>query len=267
MRVFAYLVLSLTISLVNVFGQTVTLGGTEEPVQKGTQQVRSEDGGVTETLQSIFIPPKPNAPFSLTLQTEWVKSLSDGGTITMINQRHISRDAKGRIFQERVYLVPKTDKYEPVVYLTQIADPNTHIAYNCFQDSRKECVQLSYEGSGSIDYKMPDFRTGDLPDGTGTASHEDLGKQSIEGVETVGTRDSITYNPGVFGNDLRLTIEREYWYSPKLGINLVSVRSDPRIGKQTFRVSEIILGAPSPTLFALPKGFKVVTPTQSGAKK
>ena len=114
---------------------------------------------------------------------------------------------------------------------------------------------------------MTDFRTGDLPDGTGTASHEDLGKQSIEGVETVGTRDSITYNPGVFGNDLRLTIEREYWYSPKLGINLVSIRSDPRIGKQTFRVSEILLGAPSPTLFALPKGFKVVTPTQSGAKK
>jgi len=59
MRVFAYLVLSLTISLVSVFGQTVTLGGTEEAVQKGTQQVRSEDGGVTETLQSIFIPPKP----------------------------------------------------------------------------------------------------------------------------------------------------------------------------------------------------------------
>ena len=38
----------------------------------------------------------------------------------MINQRHIARDAKGRIFQERVYLVPKTDKYEPVVYLTRI---------------------------------------------------------------------------------------------------------------------------------------------------
>ena len=56
MRVFALLVLSLTISLVNVFGQTVTLGGCGRPVQKGTQQVRSEDGGVTETLPEHLHP-------------------------------------------------------------------------------------------------------------------------------------------------------------------------------------------------------------------
>jgi hypothetical protein len=244
----------------NLLAQTASLDRSASS-QPATGQVHYEDGGVSEILQSIFIPPKPRAPFSLTLQTEWVKTLSDGGTITLVNQRHISRDSKGRIFQERCPLIPKDDKFGSRPNVLQIADPRTHILYNCFQDSHKQCVQLDYAGSPSVDYKMTGPPSGELPNGTGTTTHEELGKQFMEGVETVGTRESVTYNPGVFGNDLRMTVEREYWYSPQLGINLLSIRSDPRIGKQTFRATELILGEPDPQLFELPKGFKVVAPT------
>ena len=31
------------------------------------------DGGTQQTLESIFIPPLANAPFSLTLETEWTR--------------------------------------------------------------------------------------------------------------------------------------------------------------------------------------------------
>jgi hypothetical protein len=44
----------------------------KEPEQD-TVQVR--DGGTTEVLQSIFIPPMPRAPFQLTLATEWTRPL------------------------------------------------------------------------------------------------------------------------------------------------------------------------------------------------
>jgi len=171
------------------------------------------------------------------------------------------RDSKGRIFEERRYLVPKNGKFESQITIIQIADPHTHILYNCFQDSRKECVQLPYDGSTSVEYKVAGPPPGPLPDGIGTASHEELGKEFVEGVETVGTRDSVVYNPGIFGNDLRLTVEREYWYSPQLGISLLSIRSDPRIGKQTFRATELVLADPDPGRFELPKGFKAVVPT------
>jgi hypothetical protein len=150
---------------------------------------------------------------------------------------------------------------ESRVYLIQIADPHTHILYNCFQDSRHECVKLDYGASSSVEYKAAFPPTGELPDGIGTADHAELGKQFIEGVETRGTRDSVTYNPGVFGNDLRLRVEREYWYSPELGINLLSTRSDPRIGKQIFRASDLVLSEPDPGLFRLAKDFKVVAPS------
>jgi hypothetical protein len=89
-------------------------------------------------------------------------------------------------------------------------------------------------------------------------THEELGKQLIEGIETAGSRDRITYNPGVFGNDNRMIIEKETWYSSQLGINLVSIHSDPRFGKQTFRAANLTLSEPDPTLFELPKGFRVV---------
>jgi hypothetical protein len=71
-----------------------------------------EDGGVTEILQSIFIPPKTQAPFSLTLHTEWVKTLSDGNTITLVNQRHISRDSQGGAsFRNAVTWYQRTEKW------------------------------------------------------------------------------------------------------------------------------------------------------------
>lgn len=124
-----------------------------------------------------MIPPKANAPFSLLLQTEWVKTLPDGGTITSKNQRRIARDTSGRIYQERWFLVPKNGKIKSQMTTIQISDPSAHTLYNCF---------------------MLD------------------------------------------------------------GMNLISKRSDPRIGTQTFTATNLILSEPDPKLFDLPEGFRVV---------
>lgn len=260
MRLLILLLLTVVLLAANVVAQTARGTGAATAQQQPVPR-RYEDGGVTETLQSIFIPPKMKAPFSLTLHTEWVKTLADGSTITVLNQRRISRDSQGRIAQERAFLVPKNGKVESRAYLLQIADPHIHKVFDCFKDSRHECEQLSYSGDTSTEYKAASAPTGELPNGIGRAEHEDLGKQFIEGVETLGTRDRVIYNPWVFGNDQIITVEREYWYSPLLGINLLSIRSDPRIGRQTFRATEIVQSEPDPSLFKLPPGFKVVAPT------
>ena len=256
---FVYLFLSLVFS-VSLFAQGAAGGAAGQSQPQQQQPVYQEDGGTTEILQSIFIPPKLHAPFSLTLHTEWVKTLSDGNTITLMNQRHIYRDSQGRIFQERVVLVPKTGKYVPSVTTLQYADPIAHAVFNCFQDNRHRCVRLPYDATTDMNYQPVSPKPGPLPNGMGNGEHEDLGKQSIEGVETVGTRDRVTYNPGVFGNDAPMTVEHETWYSPQLGINLLSIRTDPRLGKQTFRATDISTAEPDPSLFQLPKGYKVVSP-------
>jgi len=233
------------------------------PAQGAPESYLIRDGGVSETLQSIFIPPKAQAPFELTLQTEWVKTLSDGGTITLVNQRRIARDGKGRIYQERWSLVPRAGKMVSAMTVIQITDPATHILYNCFQDERRQCQKISYSGSTSTQYKEADPQTGNLPGGTGSVVHDELGQQSMEGLQTVGTRSRTIISPGVFGNDREMTIERESWYSEQLGINLLSIRIDPRFGKQTFTATNVILAEPDLKLFELPKGFKVAAPREN----
>jgi hypothetical protein len=228
--------------------------GPQEPVQ----QFYVEDGGTSETLESIVIPPKAKAPFTLILETEWIKTLSDGGTMTLVNKRKIARDTEGRIYQERWFLVPKRGKAESHMTTIQIEDPNKHTLYNCFMDRRHICALSTYSGSTNAIYKFQGPPSGPLPDDDGFALHEDLGQQRFAGVETTGTRDKVVYNPGVVGNDQIMTVEREFWYSSQLGFNLLSKRSDPRIGTQTFTVTNLTTSEPDANLFNLPDGFKVV---------
>jgi hypothetical protein len=55
----------------------------------------------------------------------------------------------------------------------------------------------------------------------------------VSGVETI-VRDAKTYNAGIFGNDRKVTVECEVWHSPHLDLNLLSTRTDPRTGEQTY---------------------------------
>jgi hypothetical protein len=125
-------------------------------------------------------------------------------------------------------------------------------------NQKNQCILSTYPPSTDAIYNFQGGNTGPLADDIGSMIHEDLGKQLIGGVETTGSRDSVIFNPDVFGNDRKVTIEREFWYAPKLGINLLSKRSDPRIGTQTFTATNLVLSEPDPKLFELPDGYRVV---------
>ena len=263
MRILSSLPILLTLfTCQSTTAQEPAIAPNAQPVgpQKPVQQYYVEDGGAHGgVLESIVIPPKVNAPFTLLLQTEWVRILPDGGTITTVNQRHIARDTEGRIYEERWFLVPKDGKVESQMTTIQISDSNNHTLYNCFMlDPKKQCVLTIFTPSPNAIFKFHGQPSGPLPDNMGEAIHEDLGTQMVAGVETTGTRYTTIFNAGLFGNDRKITIEREFWYSPELGFNLLSKRSDPRIGTQTFTATNLILSEPDPKLFDLPEGFKVV---------
>ncbi len=99
--------------------------------QAPQQPQRVPDGGTREVLISILIPSLPNAPFTATVNTEWIRQLPDGSTITLKNHRAIARDAAGRIFQERCALVPDDGKTKSGVTQIEISDPVAHELYIC----------------------------------------------------------------------------------------------------------------------------------------
>jgi len=240
-----------------------------QTAEGNTPRLHVEDGGMSVLMESIVVSAKPQAPFTLTLETEWVRMLGDGGTITSVNKRRIARDAAGRVYQERWLLVPKNGDRESQMTTVQIADPNAHTLYSCFFLGAKKntCELKTYIPMTPAVNTSGKTISGDLPDNQGSFVHEDLGKQLVGGVETVGVRDARTYNPGVFGNDRKVTVEREVWYSPQLDLNLLSTRTDPRTGKQTFTATNVTLGDPDPALFELPAGFKVADIRQTVASE
>ncbi|MGH9505018.1 MAG: hypothetical protein ACRD20_19360 [Terriglobales bacterium] len=218
--------------------------------QAPAAEPRPHDGGTREVLVSILIPSLPNAPFSATVVTESVRQLADGSRITLVNRRAVARDGSGRIFQERRLLVPPDREHESVVTQIEISDPVAHELYICEPD--EHVCQLEsfsppvYAGTPSaIPVREEQKR-------------EDLGKQFINGLETVGTRETTVLDAGAIGNDSPLRITREYWYSPQLGLNLSSRLQDPRIGTQNFEVSDITLGEPDTDLFKVPGGSQVI---------
>jgi hypothetical protein len=215
------------------------------------------DGGTSGRMESIFVPPKAGAPFSLTLATEWSRPIGNGGTFTLANERHIVRDSKGRIYQERWILVPKGGKIKSEMDVMQITDPNQHTWYNCIVRT-KVCEILEYRLTTTQTYQPAIGLSGPLPDGSGFRTHEDLGVGNTLGVDTHGYRETLTINPGAMGNDKPMVSMREFWFSPQLALNLVSIVDDPQSGKQVFTVKDLSTSEPELTYFEVPEGYTVV---------
>ncbi len=239
-----------------LFSSLALLAQTQQ-IQQPDSHPASPDGGVREVLESIAVPPIPHAPFFATLATEFVKYSADGTTMTFVNERHMARDAQGRIYQERWYLVPRNSKVKSTMNWIQLMDPKQRTLYNCSTE-KHICDLLVYDPASDLAAASPrKGASGPLPNGEGNAAWEDLGTRNIAGIDTIGTRETTIKNAGTMGNDQPLTYMSEYWHSEQLGINLLSIRSSPFFGKQTFTITEISVGDPDTQLFDLPSGYKV----------
>jgi hypothetical protein len=220
----------------------------------GRSQIATQhapDGGARETIPSISIPPMANAPFRATVTLEFTKHLADGSTTTIQNHRLVVRDSRGNIYQERRMLVPPGQ--EPQIRSIEISSPVTHTIYSC--DPGLTLCELWNYYTVFQDPMLPAKGAASTPPGL---SRVDLGFSTMEGLEVVGTRETTTIPPGSVGNTAPLQKTKEFWYSPRLGLNLRVVRIDPLQGDQTLGVSNIELSEPDPQLFVLPPNCKIV---------
>jgi hypothetical protein len=89
-------------------------------------------------------------------------------------------------------------------------------------------------------------------------TREGLGTQTMEGVLVTGTRTTRTIPAGQIGNEKPISIVTEVWTSPELKTVVMSKRSDPRMGEQTFRLTNITRNEPDTSLFTVPADFRVL---------
>jgi len=221
--------------------------------QKSEEGTHAPDGGIVEQFNSILLPAVPNAPFTSVVTAEWTKTLEDGSTITVHNRRLVVRDSAGRIYQERRRLIPIDSQAEPDLQRIEISDSKAHTKYFCRPDTH-ECILRDYSAPQTASQQQ----LGEQDDDFGALTREDLGKNFVNGVEAVGTRETRTVNAGAIGNDHTVSFVKEFWYSPQLGINVSVKRIDPRHGTQIINATEITQGEPAPSYFKLPAGYTAV---------
>jgi hypothetical protein len=203
-------------------------------------------------LFALYFGPKPNAPFTATAKTTWVKIMPDNSTITTWNERIVAHDMDGRIFQERRFLVPNDGKQQPQLRLYVYTDPLQHTSYTCTPNA-KTCDMNNYFPP-QIDPLAPE---GLQPDGITWLTRENLGVDTYEGLDVQRSRETFTYFNQTIANTKTILRVVDYWYSPVLGVNVKVVRHDPRDGDQTLWLTNISLTAADPELFQVPADYQV----------
>lgn len=236
-----------------VSGLVFGVFGCAAVAQQEQPTMHAPDGGTRERIESIAILPTPNAPFTAMVTTEVKKILVDKSTQTNWNHRTIARDSSGRIFQERRFFAPNGDKVATPISQLEYADPQRHEFYAC-HPQEKTCYVYRYYAPEAASMRP----AGPLPNGNGTVTREELGQRTIDDLDVIGSREITTLNAGVVGNQKAEPIVKEFWYSPRLQINVVTKRFDPRFGAQNFVVSNINQSEPDPKLFEVPEGYRVV---------
>ena len=87
---------------------------------------------------------------------------------------------------------------------------------------------------------------------------EALGQQVMEGVAADGSRTTTIMEVGAIGNDRPIQVVSERWYSAELQTVVMTKRTDPRTGEETFHLANVHRGEPGADLFLVPPGYQLV---------
>jgi hypothetical protein len=235
--------------------------------------------------------PVLGAPYSATITNESIQTLADGNRLVQTSTGTTARDSQGRTRQDTVLPPIGNLSAANAPHLIFIHDPVARTSYtlNLTEKTAQKMPALPplagstagvagptvsmrvVEGNGPPlppPDAMPTTMAAPAP-GVFFEKHlitseqdqgntEDLGSQTMEGVIVNGVRTTHTIPAGQIGNDRPITIVTEVWTSPDLKTVVYSKRSDPRMGEQTFRLTNIVRTEPSLSLFTVPADFKVV---------
>jgi hypothetical protein len=223
------------------------------------------------------------SPYSAQAVTEMTQILSDGNRIVNTSSAAVYRDGEGRTRREQTLRAignfsASAEPFQtiwindPVAGVAYVLEPHSHMARK-IQGFRVEASSgagfkvRSPGGEGEV-FTVNTTTSGPVTNTRGTAEaraieereqkrfhREDLGTQSVEGVNAVGTRMTITIPAGQIGNERAIEIVDERWFSPDLQTMVMTRHSDPRSGETVYRLTNINRVEPDHSLFDVPAGY------------
>lgn len=242
----------------------------QEPAPAADQK-RLAEGGMalktrTEAFSLTFKSDKvvKDKPYSADSITETVQTFADGNRIVRQNQAKYYRDSAGRTRREQTIgtLGPSSPAVSKQIIF--ISDPVAKLDYT-LNPANKTAVMIKpwsenkREAASTIKYHDQGILMEGVSSESKEGTKEDLGKQTIAGVECVGTRITKTIPAGEVGNERPISIVKETWYSPDIDAIVQSKSTDPRFGDVTYSLSNVQLGEQPQQLFAPPADYQIKT--------
>jgi hypothetical protein len=226
------------------------------------------------------------APYSATITNESVQTLADGTHIVQSSSGSTARDSQGRTRQDAPLPAIGNLSAADAPHLVFLQDTVAGSSYTLNLTDKTAWKNPMPPGGtsvpgGAVTTSTFVMRTvsglspADLPpppmvlqkriavEDDAQVNTENLGSQTMEGVQVTGVRTTQTIPAGKIGNDRPISIVTEVWTSPELKTIVLSKRNDPRMGEQTFKLTNIQRAEPDPSLFNVPSDFKI---TEGGGK-
>ena len=221
------------------------------------------------------------APYSATMNNESIQTLADGNRIVQTSTGTVLRDSHGRTRQDAALPAIGNLSAASAPHLVFIQDPVAGTSFTLKLTDKtawKNPTPPAGKGAPGASVRSGTFfihTEGGMPplpppppmlaetkrlagDEQTEANTESLGSQTMEGVAVNGVRTTRSIPAGQVGNDRPINIVTEVWTSTDLKTIVSSKRNDPRMGEQTFQLTNIVRAEPDPSLFAVPSDFKII---------
>lgn len=200
--------------------------------------------------------PVTDAPYSAVEVRTSQQTLANGTVIQHQQQTQVYRDSMGRTRTELTMTRPDGQTFTRVVVRDPVAGVMLEIDPQ-HQTVHQMKIRTAAAPSGTTSTATP--RRGPMNrTGNASAQTENLGVQTVNGMNATGTRITRTIAAGAQGNSQAIQSVRETWYSSDLQVPVMVKTSDPRTGTSTMQLNNIVRAEPDPSLFQAPAGYTVV---------
>lgn len=214
---------------------------------------------------------KPH-PYTAQFRTTRVQTLANGATITTVSTQTRVADSQGRTLIAQATFNPGSADVIAVSWVT-VYDPveSTRIMWS--EDSRQARVirfpldqspGCQTSGTAIVGHRQVMPRTtahaiSPASPAATPAPPEDLGVETIQGIEAHGYRTTRTIPTGQVGNDRPLVTVVESWRAPSLDLELRHIEDGPESGRIVMELVSIDLNEPPVSTFQPPEGFEVTS--------
>lgn len=251
------------------------------------------------TESRIDAEPVKGIPFCATVTSDHTQVFADGNRIHTTDSSLVCRDSQGRVRREAQLNLLGAVPQGAAPKIITIEDPVAGVRY--LMDTTAKVAQkmplmppglpagatvktgggnvVFYSKSGSVD-GPPDLPPPPPPtigapvmmtervlmkNAPGADDNppttENLGDQTINGIQATGTRLTTTIPAGKMGNDQPINVVSENWYSSELKATVMSKHTDPWSGQLTTQFTNVNTSEPDPSLFTVPSDYKIVDAT------